>query len=1591
MSKKFMGWKTRGMNRDLSVTAFNPEFAFENRNLRLSTNEANTLLSWVNERGTAKMELVSMDSRGEYHTAQLSGIPIGTAVINHQLIVFTTNYDVSQNKQADYIYKLHYKDNTKTSMVVEILFGENGDSLNFDVEHPLETLVNYESESIQKIYWTDGKNQPRVINIAKKTAQNDASQFDFVPELSLNEEIKVEKMLGANGMFAPGVIQYAFTYYRKNGQESNIFYTTPLHYISYRDRGASPEDKVENAFRITITNPDAHFDYLRIYSIQRTSIDSTPIVKRIQDLSLADAQSKTIQSDYFALSINKPTWSLNGSISSPEDMSYSEFKNPFGDGSIRCFGTDQFDYIIADGTHVEFKEAQAQGCMWITENPITHDDITGYWIFATDGISSDTLIPIEVTGEKDVIQLSYIDTGTSGDSIDPTELLYKGGETIVAETMEQKDGTLFLGNISIKRDQLKSYTDTVKAVTDITQSSRKFKPELISEGNYQYANQLTSYKVTSAGQTKESVPCGGFKTLDTYRLGVQFQHKSGKWSEPLWIGDETIYNRPHYDKINNIITVPTLKADIGKGRKGQDFLNNLKKANYTKLRPVVVFPKIQDRRVICQGIVNPTLFTSEHRNTQKDIYAQASWFFRASNGGKVDLNTGAVSPFSYNSSGDRTLPYTWKGISADTGGSFDPDRYSVSPSIAPISIRQVEIQGDYDVKNKFQIDNEFVTFNSPDIEFDEQLSLMDFSNTQFKQVGCSVFKSTLSDIDIQTVTPTCSNNGSGFVHNSFSMKDNGDPTTDSKGNHGIVSGLFYDDFVVEDWGEYAGEKNVIRSMVEQSSSAKWMVYLWNKTGALNNDIIRPANKGNMTSELKKKVISNLRYSETKFYDRPDGGQEDFIQTKEFILKPQLYSTDQTGILKFGDNVYKGNVDALLIPDNSDGQYFAHANSSITRAANTPFNSTHNWWKTFAVLNTNNRIKWPGLYRKSLTGDKSWRVPDDGESYTVGNQYNDIVLKKEGVRMKYKSTPHLAFKTSSILWKKYNTSVLDDTHNCILPILEVIQEPTLPFGGSSNDALKENVWIPCGEPVRLDHTTSVVTTWEDEEGNPFPVVEEHVIFDYSYGDTYYQRWDCLKTYPFTREDPNQLVEIGSFMLETRTNIDGRYDRNRGQINNLNMSPQNFNLFNPVYSQINNFFSYKIMDEDFYKDSKYPSQVTWSKTKSSEADVDLWTNVTLASILELDGDKGPISKIIRFNDQLLAFQDSGVSQILYNERAQLSTEQGVPIELGNSGKVTGKSYISNVVGCSNKWSIVQTPSGIYFMDSNEKSIYLFNGQMQNLSTQGGVNTFCKKFITSSAVSWNPNFPVADPQHENHSAFVAYYDRLNQDVQFINNSISLAYSEKLNAFTSFYDYGGASFFCNLDDTGIWIKDNTLWKHQSGDYCRFFGVNKSYSTILIANQEPQISKIFTNMEFRACVDYDMWLDEATGKYYPYLPFDSLEVWDEYQHGIGYLKNNKNMKPSSHHTLDNEASLIRKFRIWRTDVPRDNAGDEDVFDETFDQSFFPTARIKKHPMDRMRNPWLYIKLKKEAEQDDLTDPDNPKYRSLNRTEVHDVIVTYFD
>lgn len=788
-----------GMQKDIAISKHPSKYLFDARNIRLTQREdGSTLFAITNEKGTEDTEL------------EINGIYLGHCVLNQYLVVFSK--DVYSGD--DHIERF---DLSKDPVEKKSLYD---DPLNFSLEHPIEAIGSYENEDVQKVYWTDGYNQPRVINIMNTVdgpedyAPTD-TYFDFVNTLKLEEEVEVQKMFGNNGMFAPGVIQYAFTYYHKYGQESNIFYTTPLYYISFRDRGASPEDKVvENAFKITVKHIDSNFEYLRIYSIQRTSINGTPIVKRVQDISLKDIENDTV---------------------------------------------------------------------------------------------------------------SFIDTGTTGDTVDPTELLYKGGEGITAGTIEQKDNTLFLGDIKLEREPMMLDTEDIHDIKlSLSSGVRYIRPINISQGNYIYDNQLTAYESDSTGATTTvSTPCAGFKRGDYYRLGVQFQHETGKWSDPIFLEDVQEENAPnvHVNNTTNIrtISLPCFTGTINSTIIG-DESSGLLSLGYRKVRPVVVYPELQDRLTICQGVVNPTMYTNRHRQTDKDLWAQASWFFRAYNiGGDVDTN-GAAMPISNGS-----LLYT----GTEDNAFLD-------------KIRLVEIQGDFwDEDNisenipssKFIVDNNFLTFNSPELVFNDDYKVVDYSGFVGRKVGHVTIGNTMSDIDIQTETPTISSNATGFVHKSFLHN----------GNHGIISGLFYEDFVVDDDGD--GNKD-IRSYRLENSPVKWMVYLWNKSGSLNNDIERPADAGTRTAVLKKKVISNLRYATTEWEN----------SVSIIANGISLFDSDQLSILKLkrgNDNaIYMGNIDTLLMPENSDGMYFAFAGNTVKADNNevyttTPFTSEVKW-KTFLL-------------------------------------------------------------------------------------------------------------------------------------------------------------------------------------------------------------------------------------------------------------------------------------------------------------------------------------------------------------------------------------------------------------------------------------------------------------------------------------------------------------------------------------------------------------------------------------------------------------------------------------------------------------------
>lgn len=1489
------------LGRDIHPIRQSTEVLWDAHNIRITNRDDNTLFTITNERGTKKCGLT------------IQGNYVGHCVLGKYLVLFTSNLEGTFN----YIYRIESIDGIYRAL--QLFVGIEDSEQGWNLESKIDAFGNYETDLIQKVYWIDGKHQPRVINIKDyelkygeiKWGNNQQlsiinkikytyNSLNFVQELKLQEEIEVEKQYG-DGMFAPGVIQYAFSYYNKYAQESHIFYTTPLQYISFAERGGSPEDKVQNVFKLTLSNLDK-FEYVRIYSIHRTSIDVVPVIKVIGD--------------------------------------------------------------------------------------------------------------IEITSNND--SYTFIDKGTSGYTIDAEQLLYIGGKELIPNCFKAKDGTLFVGNYTLVKDNKwldikEEWAKQNKENWDTIESNSMIQDSMIGE-YYKYSPDLTFR---------------GFKSNETYRCGVQFQYKDGSWTEPLFIDDKVLNTKFPY--ISN--TISSWKSSAF--GLSENFVKLLKENGYKKARACVVYPTTEERDIICQGILCPTVYNTKQRN--KEIpYSASSWLIRPATKDVVNIEDSPKSEGDFVEFRHNNQLFSGGDVSEIQGAS----KHSLNE----------------ESESSFYVDENILTFHSPDIEFDTTVQCLDLNNEyQLDIIGIASLGSIYGDIDVETSSPARSKTASGFIHKTKGFVNNSTGRTSVNG--GLIAGLFYNDGVLLD-----------NNSLESDVATKYhMVYMWHRNGSVNNSPAISASDGTRSAMLKTKKISNLKVFNA------------FLPNKfSYKIKdPVLFNSEEMELKKVWVDYlqkavpYYGNVDTLIIADKDKNaqdnvrQYPLYVADTIDgklkvledtevpiegekdkktnvsayssdpirmRYKSTPhivfslngtdntkirllptFNQFSQDGETYKVydntikgkdpetartltyiLKERKDMKWLSSEKSRLkdvgkivyfedtgnfyecklkdNGKREWEGKDsiqegnlfvvvgDGnhqleEGNTLVTNLTDYVYERYGLNGFVKVGKHLGdslyFEVKKGEDKKQwilekvelptNTRTTEETHSYTLeqdswsgnnfikgPIIAIAELRNInnknKFNGKSEEILRSQLWLPAGDSVSL-----IDDTEEDSA----------VYIPFTYGDTWYGRYDCIKTYPFTHEDQNQVIEIGSFMCESRINIDSRYDRNRGQLSNLNMSPINFNKFNEVYNQKDNYFNFRILQDDFYKQSHYANQLTWSLAKNAGEDIDTWTNLSLGSSLDLLGDKGKITKLETFNNQLICLQDKCISLINFNSRTAIPVTEGVPIEISNSYKVDGYTLINDHIGCNNKWSVISTSLGVYFIDSVTGSLYLYNGQLTDLGTQNNMHWWFK--------DKNSVWP---------EGVRTFYDEKNRDVYFhIPNKEVLCYSEKLQGFTSFFNYEKAIAMCSLNDSFISIKDKKtklsesfidytleLYENNTGDYNDFFGEIKGWDLSFISNQNPVNTKIFDTIELRA--DH-------------YSPFSDIPLMSC---PMNYIQVDNEYQDTKIVDLD-KVNMRKKFRVWRGLIPRNY-----------------------NTRQRIRNPWAKITLGWKPKDDTNLN---------NKLHLHDVAVKY--
>lgn len=1592
------------------------------------------------------------------------------------------DYTPSENG-IDRIYCIEY--NAGETPEFNMLYGGPlfEGNLNFDLEHPIQSIVYHETDDIQKIYWVDGKNVLRFMNFMEKPDTvtgkfpwtGDNTYFDSNRATQFDVNVGIEKD-GSGNNRPNGVVQYILTYFNKHGQETGVVWMSDLVYLAPEGRGGTADGTNSNKVTLTFSNLDTSFSHLRVYSVFRSSRDGQVVAYLVSEqLTSSDAVVVVDDGGHLVMQDTMRLLYLGSQPVKAGTLTHKDQTMFLGD--LQSIGRE--DYSAIEELLAEYRD----------ENGISSIVSFVYTNNANDGTYENAYaadIPyVEDSGNYPYNnQLLY-----SSSNI----LTFKGGEKYrfaikfrlgdgtetdafwIGDAINDKYPIIDVNNAVIKRVVAKCVLPVALVadlhnnhprlktaqlmIAEATDSDRSVKAQGIvnptmfnvweryNNRNYaipswiarprgsEYAN-LHFMPVHNATKSTGEIQCNywesegdkapyySYTTVDNTVVyteefegsidadcvmviyGIKYVRRELPWFAligvpaglglPFWVHK--------YDIEVTIVTGKAWGSDTSEMLNYEfpsdpfadwdPYLSNTgddsKKGWYYMLETV---PGKTTRRYRLEKYTLPISSSFSWYSTkakarerafndlQRDmvnaglggyvIKTQSTfnnwcddvddWFGSSNSSNAATYAAGTRYYFSTAWSGDKVTSLA--NALNHNGAQSKIDRWIRGES------NQVDESGAKTPalykKHLMFVDENVVTLDSPELYYNS----VNFDNAgyKFRIVGIARETSVISDYSVNvkgSVVPgetvdveNFSGNISGRANISGIIswplwKDYGLDLTQEKSEAETANGqIIYEDRTSSDY-----------TQVIPGRIVRYWLHMWHHSGGISGYV--DAETGEMAI-LDKKTFANLRFSYgTTYFNTPyvftgtsmrvADGLNSVTTSLSVAGRTQYYSAKVSlilgmpGKLKYPlsfsssrpidtDHIEVADSPAYLYSDAPVLLEYASDRHAVVCLPSVEATNSYTQTILPAFVDTEKATIYSydgkGVYLPWISDTKKYATSQDTLSVTAND--NRAWWPAIETTTENNSTSRTQF-------------VNEDKYFFIGEIYRdfASEETDTRYGGISASAVAHNRFIAAGPQYKISTLGSDCTLIGNQ------------------GDTYFQRWDCLKTKPYSNDSVNNVIDITSVMLETHINLDGRTDLQRGIKDLVYMDMGSFGQINPVYSQQNNFSVRRDLDEDFNTDV-YRSTITWTLPKSDMAMVDEWSHITLATNLKLDADKGWCQALCRFNNNIIAFQDKAISEILFNSRTQLATQEGVPIEIANSGKVDGKRYVSNKYGCTNKWSIVEGKSALYFVDNINKAFCTFTysqygkAAVADSSTSLGFGVWFRSM--NNKKPWTP---------ATFNNLVAYYDKVHSDVYLVKKETNsqaddsvLVFNETLGAFTSFYSFGSVPMITNVDDRLVAFRDGMLWLQKEGAYCNFFGSQKPFSVQYRVTPDPFGDKIWTNVEYRA--DFYRVLDSTdnyndkfwneTGfindmtTYQPFETFDTVKFWNEYQ-------TTTNVIPS----------YEKRFRIWRITIPR----------------AIPDGDNNKYGLDRIRNPWINILFKKEnyasGEEQDLM-------------QLHDLTVTYYE
>lgn len=1405
MANKSVPQSYNGMVQDIAQSKFSNNFYFEGKNIRILATDTQSTGSVTNEKGNSLIltipipnidydnKIISYNDKTlsytndeiDYINQSGDQIVIGHSENRNYIILFTTD-----NNGFDCIWKIDYE-----TYNITLLYLRN---LSFSINNPIQTINNFENEDIDKVYWVDGVNQMRFINIEHSIANDDLEELIDVPQnvismvgkYELSQPIIVDVLSG--GSHTAGMIQYAYNLYRLNSSQTKISPLSELIPLDKNTLGGGALNELVGALPVvSISNIDNTFTNIRVYSIKYTSYNELPVISLIDDREIPSNGNIEIFDDSSAI----------------QTISVEEFIFLGSDILIPKHINSKFNRLFfANYKEINFNvDIDSRAYAYNSSGSATIYDN----LFLNAGVPDGTPFTITTDSDYDNPILNKFD------SVNLNYDLFK----------YQKDGTTIGGEGKYITYQL---TQSLVFNPD----NKYFKDEEIYRigiefynnfGQFSTPNWIADFKSLNGNlegkynTLKVTLKPAFFTWLNTYPFISEYDKPIGY---KIVIAERTLNDKTIVANglINPMMINDKSTRDVPSSYTSPDDINYVRNKGktlpklpnflvrncnqntlYGNVRPLYKALNLKD---MC---INRTQDTEIQRayigdtdtsgrfyqfNTMLQLYSPEilfgesvtlsesltlrikgslsnhdndSWArsFKASSGELQDESKaiGGLSTFyspGYNPIlNNGYLPYN-RGLIGHPADS-SPDKvvhmmyyrnYGVPSTDIVTPINTVALLNDLTL----------VTGTDPD-----NLIILDSANKRIQMT---------LDVDHQlgeleyTITPNV-----GFTTVIYTIK----LTSDFEGNN-IITSL----------------DNVIGTQI-----INYLPTLSYPTPTTRTDqiylVIESTSliEGNIDVNVNIGVDPSPEYIEYESLTNPFS-----IDTSLPAVVPLF--TPSTGIIKY--NIY-GKPELT-----EKGQ------------SGTTYNNDSN----YRYLNSLQSMYTDGDSHYDDNGKFGRRIVSVN---SYGNRCITLVTGPDNPAIEHWNRPSI----ESIF---LDNGLTGDNNGLIGELVKSDVEIYLGniYGGNSYEDKKRSNYIEIGEYKELNPSLPSINIL-------------------SPGDTFINSFKFARIVrtdvDIMQEGIYVLEELVEVLSESTVDLKNRNDLSLNEWDSkFQPSDSEYHKYNRVYSQLPNLIQRRDLNYNTKRLNNFDTNIIASKLKSAGELIDNWTDLQTNEVMTLDGKHGPINSFPSFNDELYTLQDKAVAYLSISPRVQVQGGDGLEIQLGTGSVLDKYKYITTDSGTLNKWSVIPTSQGIYYFDVLNKAFMVYKGQVGGLSDAKGIHTY-----------FNNNISLEELKIDNpliKQGISSGFDYINNDVFMTfhqsDNNYTISYNESKEQFTSFYDYI-PSIYISKGKYFITTNPNLnkIYRQYDGNYNIFYDVYYPSHIILNINPEPDKDCVFDNINFKS------------------------------------------------------------------------------------------------------------------------------------------------